>query len=164
MKNSTANGNGVQLHMTATNDQITLDDEAVQLSRRVFIRSLTAGAAALALNACGGGGSMSIPASASTSNDPVSGSGTLTGSPSGSSTSASWATIPTIAFTQGVAARISIAAYLSGANADSIAITKNSVALPPGVTYDQATKSFVYDGIGAVGLTDGHVLIAATQG
>jgi hypothetical protein len=34
------------------------------------------------------------------------------------------------------------------------------VALPAGVTFDAASKRFVYDGVGAVGSTSGHVLTA----
>jgi hypothetical protein len=43
---------------------------------------------------------------------------------------------------------------------DVLTITKNSIALPAGVTYDAAGKRFVYDGVGAVGSTTGHVLTA----
>jgi hypothetical protein len=167
MKKITTAGDGAEFPITASNDQVGIDTNTVQLSRRTFIRSLTAGAAAIAMTACGGGGSAAAApnaATATTSADPLAGSsGALTGAPSGSGSATgapAWTTVPTISFTQGVAARISVAAYVSGAGVDAFVITKNSVSLPPGVTYDQATKSFVYDGIGVVGLTDGHVLTA----
>jgi hypothetical protein len=138
----------------ASNDLVRLDDNPEHLSRRVFIRSMTLGAAALAITACGGGGSLGSSGISSTSGDPLAGSG----SQAGSGGPRAWAAVPTLTFTQGVAARISIDAYLSGTGVDSLTISKNSAVLPPGVTYDQASKSFVYDGIGAVGLTDGHIL------
>jgi hypothetical protein len=71
-----------------------------------------------------------------------------------------WATVPTIHFTLGVAASISIAAYVSDADADPLVVTKNDVSLPPGVTYDAEGQRFVYDGIGGVAGTEGHVLDA----
>jgi hypothetical protein len=71
-----------------------------------------------------------------------------------------WRTVPNITFAQGVASSVSIASYVSDANGDALAITKNSAALPPGVTYDAANKRFVYDGVGAVGVTSGNVLTA----
>jgi len=71
-----------------------------------------------------------------------------------------WQTVPTIAFAQGVASSVSVAAYATDTNGDPLAITKNAAALPPGVTYDAANKRFVYDGVGAVGGTSGHVLTA----
>jgi hypothetical protein len=71
-----------------------------------------------------------------------------------------WKAVPPITFVQGVASSVSIAAFVSDPNGDALTITKNSVPLPPGVTYDQANKRFVYDGIGAVGSTSGNVLTA----
>jgi hypothetical protein len=55
---------------------------------------------------------------------------------------------------------VSIAAYASDPDGDALTITKNAAALPAGVTYDAAGKRFVYDGIGAVASTSGHVLTA----
>ncbi|HET7763729.1 MAG TPA: putative Ig domain-containing protein [Burkholderiales bacterium] len=71
-----------------------------------------------------------------------------------------WTTVPTIAFVQGTPSTISIAAFASDPNGDALTITKNSAALPAGVTYDQANKRFVYDGVGGVGSTSGNVLTA----
>jgi len=71
-----------------------------------------------------------------------------------------WKTVPTISFAQGVASSVSIAVYVTDPNGDALAITKNSAALPPGVTYDAANKRFDYDGLGAVGNTSGNVLTA----
>lgn len=71
-----------------------------------------------------------------------------------------WSTVPTITFTQGVAGSISIAGFVTDPNGDPLTITKNAAALPVGVTYDQANKRFVYDGIGVSGSTGGHVLTA----
>jgi hypothetical protein len=68
--------------------------------------------------------------------------------------------VATIQFTQGVASSVSIAAYVSDPNGDALTITKNAVALPAGVTFDAAGKRFVYDGVGALGSTSGHVLTA----
>jgi hypothetical protein len=71
-----------------------------------------------------------------------------------------WQTVPTIQFALGVASSVSIASYVSDANGDALTIIKNSAALPSGVTYDAANKRFVYDGVGAVGVSSGHVLTA----
>ena len=71
-----------------------------------------------------------------------------------------WSAVPTISFTQGVAASISVAQWLQGVNASAVAITLNAVTLPAGVTFNAATNTLDYDGIGAVGSTDGHFLTA----
>jgi hypothetical protein len=71
-----------------------------------------------------------------------------------------WRTVPTITFAQGVAASVSIAAYVTDPNGDALTITRNVAALPPGVTYDAGNKRFVYDGVGAVGIASGNVLTA----
>jgi len=72
-----------------------------------------------------------------------------------------WQGVPTITFTQGVASSVSIASYVTDPNGDPLTITLSPPALlPPGVTYDAGNKRFVYDGVGAVGLTSGNVLIA----
>jgi hypothetical protein len=83
-----------------------------------------------------------------------------TSAPPGANLPPVWQTVPTIAFTQGVASGVSIAAYVSDPDGDALTIIKNNVLLPAGVTYDQANKRFVYDGVGAVGSTGGHVLTA----
>jgi hypothetical protein len=72
-----------------------------------------------------------------------------------------WQGVPTITFTQGVASNVSVAGYVSDPNGDALAITLSPPGLlPPGVTYDAGNKRFVYDGVGAVGLTSGNVLVA----
>jgi hypothetical protein len=69
-----------------------------------------------------------------------------------------WSTIPTIAFAQGIASRVSIADYVTDPDGDPVAIVKNAVTLPVGVTYDAASKSFLYDGSGPVGVSSGNIL------
>lgn len=71
-----------------------------------------------------------------------------------------WQGVPAITFVKGVASSVSIAAFVNDPNGDPLTITKNAVALPTGVTYDQANKRFVYDGIGDVGSTSGNILTA----
>ncbi|WP_420474443.1 hypothetical protein [Noviherbaspirillum sp. ST9] len=135
---------------------------ARRISRRVFLRNASMTAVAIVATACGGGGSTgpataeATEAAASTSalgarqnpTAPVVDNPPL------------WSEIPTITFTQGVASTFSIAGFVSDDDATALTILKNELALPPGVTYDPATKSFVYDGLGAVGATSGHVLTA----
>jgi hypothetical protein len=128
----------------------------VQMTRRMFMRRFSAGTAAIALTACGGGGSVPVPQptpAPSPAPAPAPSSKPVVSNPP-----PVWSAVPTITFTQGVASTISIAAYVS--DTQPLAISKNSAGLPAGVTYNAATKSFVYDGIGAVGMTDGHVLTA----
>lgn len=136
--------------------------------RRRFIQLMSASAATMALQACGGGGS----ATASTSQggpaaaEPAPPAGTAAGSSGPSalvpaSTPPVWTTVPTLTFTQGVASTISISKYVKSSSGGPLAIALNSIALPPGVTYNARTLSFAYDGIGAVGSTDGHVLTAS---
>jgi hypothetical protein len=72
-----------------------------------------------------------------------------------------WQGVPTITFTQGIASSISVAAYVSDPNGDALTINMTSAGpLPAGVTYDAGSKSFVYDGAGAVSITSGNVLTA----
>lgn len=71
-----------------------------------------------------------------------------------------WQPVPDITFTQGVAASVAIASFVSDADDDMLVITLNNVPLPEGVTYDAAGRRFVYDGHGAIGSTTGHVLTA----
>ena len=71
-----------------------------------------------------------------------------------------WSSVPTIVFAQGVPSSISIADYVSDPDGDTLTIVKNAVTLPVGVTYDPATKSFVYDGSGSVGTSSGVILTA----
>jgi len=122
---------------------------AYDSERRAFLRTLTTTTAALAIGACGG----------PTGSTPDAAPGGPGANPA-SNLPPVWQTVPTVSFTQGVASNVSIAAYASDPNGDALTITKNSVALPAGVTYDAAGKRFVYDGNGAVGSTGGHVLTA----
>jgi hypothetical protein len=134
---------------------------AANAGRRTVLRALTAGAAALVVTACGGSattnGGPSPPANPGGQPPPAP---PPPGTPPGVNHAPVWQAISTIAFTQGVAATFSIAGFVSDADGDSLTILKNSAALPPGVTYDAANKRFVYDGVGAVGSTGGHVLTA----
>lgn len=139
------------------------DVSAADAGRRTFLRALTAGAAALVVTACGGsattnGGASSPPINPGTQPPPP--APPPPGNPPGANQAPVWQTISTIAFTQGVAATFSIAGFVSDADGDTLTILKNSASLPPGVTYDAANKRFVYDGVGAVGSTSGHVLTA----
>jgi hypothetical protein len=123
----------------------------IQMTRRTFVLAASMGAAEIALNAYAGSGFSNnggSPPAAKTPQPP--------GVETTSHASTEWRTIPTLTFTDGVAATISIADYVS--DNESLAIIKNSASLPFGVTYDAATKSFVYDGMGPVCFTDGHVL------
>jgi hypothetical protein len=123
----------------------------IQMTRRTFVFAASVGTAAIALNAYAGSGF---------SNNGGSAPATKTPQPPGVETTfhaaTEWCTIPTLTFTEGVATAISVADYVS--DNESLAIIKNSASLPFGVTYDAATKSFVYDGMGPVCFTDGHVL------
>jgi hypothetical protein len=71
-----------------------------------------------------------------------------------------WVTVPTISFVQGTASTFSISGYVSDPQGLSLTITKNAVALQDGVTYSPTLKQFVYDGVGAVSSTSGHILTA----
>lgn len=125
-------------------------DSSYDHERRAFLKAMTATTAALATGACGGPAPMGSSAPATGGNQappanrpPV------------------WLTVPTITFTQGIASSSSIAGYVSDPNGDALTITRtDAIALPAGVTYDAAGKRFVYDGVGAVGSTGGHVLTA----
>lgn len=142
----------------------TLSEQpATRLTRRTFLRNVSVSAAALVASACGGGGGggSAFAGSNGLATTPVQPT-TPVQSP-GSNLPPVWNLVPTITFTEGVAASFSIAAFVTDAENDRLNITKNLVALPAGVTYDAATKSFVYDGVGAIGATSGHVL-TATEG
>lgn len=108
--------------------------------RRAFLSTLAATTAALAVAGCGGTSLPSWTNSAPAA--PV------------------WQPLATITFTEGVASIVSVASYVTDANGDALTLTRNSVALPAGVTFDAANKRFVYDGLGAVATTTGHVLTA----
>lgn len=140
------------------------------INRRKFVFILSATALTMAYNACAPGfvttedGSLDSLASSGNpddatlpTDDPV-----PVIDPSGNKPPI-WDVIPTISFVQGVPSRISIAAYVTDPEKDLLTITKNTAALPAGVTFDVASKSFVYDGSGPVSSTSGHIL-TATEG
>lgn len=102
--------------------------------------------AAVLLAGCGGGGGGDTAQAA--------------GSPAAGNQPPVWQGVPDVTFTQGVAASVSIASFVSDADAHALVITLNNVPLPDGVTFDAAGKRFVYDGAGAAGSTSGHVLTA----
>jgi hypothetical protein len=130
----------------------TMMDTVSDAERREFLKALTLTTAALVVAGCGGGSQVAYDTA---SNAPASNPGGPTNQPP------VWQTVPTITFTQGVAQSISIAAYVSDPNGDPLTITKNTAALPAGITYDQANKRFVYDGVGAIATTNGHILTAS---
>ena len=115
---------------------------ACDAERRAFLRVLATTTAALAVGGCDEASSYSGSAPAVGNLPPV------------------WQAVTTVTFTQGIASSVSIAAYVSDPNGDGLTITRNSAALPPGVTYDAGNKRFVYDGVGAVGIASGNVLTA----
>ncbi len=140
---------------------------AAQLNRRRFMRMMTVGAGALAVQACGGGGS----AGAATSPQSPITTPLLPPAPAPAPTAPvtapsqppippalTWASIPTLSFTQGVPSSILIGQYIAGEISAAAIITLNQLALPPGVVFNSINRSFDYDGIGAVNTTDGHVL------
>lgn len=71
-----------------------------------------------------------------------------------------WQTVPTITFTLGTAANRDISQYVSDPEGQPLTITKVSGTLPTGVTYNPAQKRYEYDGVGAVGGTNGHIFTA----
>ena len=149
--------------MTESNNHIADGQEgrARRITRRVFLRNMSMTAAAFVANACGGGSADSTDEAADPQaaplqqNLPASAFQTAAGN-----RAPAWNEIPTITFTQGVASAFSVAAFISDDDNRALTILKNELALPSGVTYDPATKSFVYDGIGSIGVTSGHVLTA----
>jgi hypothetical protein len=117
--------------------------EASGAKRRAFLRALTATTAALAVARCGGGGGDS----AAPGPGPAPGPAT--------NVAPVWVTIPTVAFTRGVASSLSLETFVSDSNGDALAITMNAVTLPAGVTFDAAGKRLVYDGAGAAASVSG---------
>jgi hypothetical protein len=117
--------------------------EAFDAKRRAFLRTLTTTTAALVAG-CGGGSSDD---GGTVAGNPPTGRGP--GPAPTANVAPVWVTIPTVAFTQGVASSFSLASFVSDANGDALAITMNAVTLPAGVTFDAAAKRLVYDGIGA---------------
>jgi hypothetical protein len=153
--NTVTDDSGTAIHTQLSSER--------QISRRRFIRTLGAGAAGVALTACGGGGKVPVPKpkpapTPAPAPGPAPAPAPSPAPPVSSNPPPAWTTVPAITFTEGVAATISIAGYVSDNNA--LTISKNAVALPAGVKFDVATKSFIYDGIGRVSATEGHVLTA----
>lgn len=126
---------------------------AFKAKRRALLRALTATTAALAVARCGGGGS-SDATNAAPAPGPGPGPGPAT------NVAPVWTSIPTVAFTQGVASSFSLESFVSDANGDALAITMNAVTLPAGVTFDAAGKRLVYNGNGAVASVNGVQMTA----
>jgi len=121
--------------------------DTVDTRRRAFLQALTTTTAALALGSCG--------------QDTVQiHCGTSGGQGPSANLPPAWQPISAVTFTQGVAASVSIAPFLSDPNSDPLTVAINNVTLPAGVTFDAAGKRFVYDGIGALGSASGVVLTA----
>ena len=134
-----------------TRIQTAKHESQPETNRRRFLFTLGAGAAAFALNGCSVSSSTSIATRSINSSAGPSLNSAFKSVPT-------WTDLPTITFSEGVPASISIAMYFS--DAALVEIVKNSAELPPGVTYDVGTKSLVYDGTGPGGFTEGHVLMA----
>lgn len=128
--------------------------------RREFLRTLTLSTAALVVGGCGSQVSLTPASSTSNSGNPG-GPPPPPPPPPPANRAPVWQTVPNITFTKGVASSVSIASYVSDPDGDPLTITKNATALPAGVTYDQANKRFVYDGVGALATTSGHILTAS---
>lgn len=138
---------------------------AVSPSRRSFMRYLTVGAAAIAVEGCGGGAADSTaPTPAAPAAPPVVSAPVPAPVPAAPVVVAPapaapvLLSIPTIAFTQGTASSFSVADYITVANAAAFTLSLNETPLPAGVTFNAAARSFDYDGRGAAASTDGHVL------
>jgi hypothetical protein len=135
---------------------ITAMDTGCNPERREFLRALTLSTAALSVGACTSQVSYTPPGA----NPPAPNPGPGNPPPPPTNQAPVWQVVPNILFTQGVATSISITPYVLDPNGDALTITKNAAALPAGVTFDAVNKRFVYDGIGAVASTSGHVLTA----
>jgi hypothetical protein len=138
-------------------------------SRRKFFTFLGGSAAALALQGCGAGGGLTLtytpnsatttPTSPPTAPTPPVTTAPTTPPPAGTTATIVWQSIPAVAFVQGVPSSFSVADYVSVANASSFSLNVSS-SLPAGVTFDASHRTFVYDGVGAIGALDGVVLTA----
>ncbi len=137
----------------------TLMPLAGPITRRRFITYCTAGATSLVVQGCGGGGANAAPVTSATSG----GSSlppTTPSTPTPTPVAPIWSTVPTLVFTQGVAASISVAQYVSSSSSAALVLTLNSILLPAGVSFNAAAMRFDYDGAGALVISDGHVLAA----
>lgn len=131
------------------------------LTRRHFIKFAAAGAGSIALQACGGGGGGSATTAGVAPTTPTSPPPTTTNPPApppaGVGSTPVWSAIPTLTFTLGVPGSIPIGQYVSG---NVAAIRLNDMELPEGVSYNDLTRSFDYDGVGGLASIDGYVLTA----
>lgn len=143
------------------------------LSRRSFIRYLGAGAAALAVEGCGAGAgsTAAAPVTAAPVAEPVAAPMPIVAAPPVPAPAPApstepvpvWSPVPPLVFTHGTAASISMADYVSAANAKAFKLSLNTTPLPSGVTFNSATLAFDYDGLGAMAVSDGHILTAAVS-
>jgi hypothetical protein len=146
-------------------------DDAPAAARRRVLKLLAASAGTLAVQACGGGGG---GGSTTLSTGTVFYPGTY--APPGTqppppqppsmpppTTAPVWTTVPDLNFTQGVAASIGVGQYVTDDAVKTLLLALTAGALPPGVTFNPATKSFDYDGVGAAATATGLVL-TATEG
>jgi len=155
-----------QILNASENEAVTINPVAP--SRRKFFKFVGGGAAALALQACGGGG-LTLTYTPNSTTSPTSPTPIIPPTPvspapvtppaTTAPATITWQSIPAIAFVQGTPGSFSVADYVSVANATSFSVSLSS-SLPPGVTFDTATRAFVYDGKGATGALDGVVLTA----
>ncbi len=133
----------------------------VRERRRTFIKLVTASASSVVLQACGGGGSsnaatggsVTAPITPVTPTTPPVTTPETPGLPA-------WSAIPALTFVQGIASSIPVGQYVGNAAAQAMSIALTAGQLPAGVTFNAATRSFDYDGSGAVASADGFVLTA----
>jgi hypothetical protein len=156
-------------HSTISREELTATPSN---SRRSFMRYLSMGGVALAVQACGGSGGAEVAATPVAPSAPAPVVPTPAPTPAPAVTppvvaqpvapapAPVWLSIPTIAFTQGVPSSFSVADFITVSNVAAYTLTLNASPLPAGVTFNSATRSFDYDGRGGIGITDGHVLTA----
>lgn len=126
------------------------------LPRRSFLKYLGASAGGLGLQACGGSAVPETP-NAGAADQPT----MLLGSITQSGTLPIWSPVPTLTFTVGAPASISIAPYVTSKTASEMRISLNSGTPPAGVTYDAIKQTFNYDGVGTLGNSTGLVMYAS---
>jgi hypothetical protein len=133
------------------------------VNRRTFMRFLTVGVAAVAVQGCGGDVASAGAAAPVVPVAPIAPvapqPAPVVAAPNPAAVPV-WADIPAISFTQGTPSTISVANYITVADAAVVTLTLNQTPLPPGVTFNAATRSFDYDGSGSVAVADGFVLTA----
>jgi FtsZ-binding cell division protein ZapB len=71
-----------------------------------------------------------------------------------------WKIVPTITFTFGAPGFVDLNQYVSDPDADKMTFAANSILWPPGVTFDPILLRVVYDGVGALSSSPGHVITA----